>query len=183
MLLRPSRWSWRERSFASVDRRLTGKGSRIRWLKWGLAALLGGLLVIQLVPYGREHDNPPVVAEPSWNSAKTRELTVRACFDCHSNETVWPWYSNVAPMSWLVQRDVDEGREELNFAEWNRPQEGEESAETVRDGSMPPRSYLLTHPDARLTETELAALADGLVATLGSERDGGNEEGEIEDDD
>jgi mono/diheme cytochrome c family protein len=155
----------------------------MRWVKWGLAALLGGLLVIQLVPYGRDHDNPPVVAEPSWDSAQTRELAVRACFDCHSNETVWPWYSNVAPMSWLVQRDIDEGREHLNYSEWNRPQEGEESAETVRENSMPPTSYLLTHPDARLTDAELAALADGLAATLGGEGEGEGEEGEVEEDD
>lgn len=143
----------------------------MRWVKWGLAPLAVGLLVIQLVPFGRDHDNPPVAAEPSWDSAQTRELAVRACFDCHSNETVWPWYSHVAPISWLVQRDVDEGREELNFSEWNRPQEGEEAAETVRDDSMPPRSYLLTHPDARLTETELAALANGLAATFGEDED------------
>lgn len=149
------------------------------WVKWGLAVLLGGFLVIQVVPYGRDHDNPPVVAEPSWDSAQTRELAARACFDCHSNETVWPWYSNVAPVSWLVQRDVDEGREELNYSEWNRPQEGDESAETVIEGSMPPRSYLLTHADARLTDAELAELVDGLVATLGGE---GDDEGEGEDD-
>ncbi len=148
----------------------------MRWVKWGLAALLGGMLVIQLVPYGRSHDNPPVVAEPSWDSAQTRELTVRACFDCHSNETVWPWYSNIAPVSWLVQRDVDEGREGLNFSEWNRSQDGEESAETVRDASMPPRSYLLTHPEARLSDTQLAALADGLEATFGGERRGDRED-------
>lgn len=148
----------------------------MRWVKWGMAALFGGLLLIQLVPYGREHDNPPVVAEPAWDSAQTRQLTMRACFDCHSNETVWPWYSNVAPVSWLVQRDVDEGREELNYSEWNRRQEGDESAEAVRDGSMPPRSYLLTHPDARLSDTQLAALADGLEATFGSDDEEENAE-------
>jgi hypothetical protein len=147
----------------------------------GLAALLGGLVVIQLVPYGRDHDNPPVVAEPLWDSAQTRELAVLACFDCHSNETVWPWYPNVAPVSWPVQRDVDQGREHLNYSEWNRRQEGEEPAETVRDGSMPPRSYLLTHP-ARLTDPELAALADGLVATFGGEGGADEGEGEGEDD-
>lgn len=141
----------------------------MRWVKLGLATLLGGLLLIQVVPYGRDHDNPPVVAEPSWDSPQTRELTVRACFDCHSNETVWPWYSNVAPVSWLVQRDVDEGREELNYSEWNSSQEGEESAETVREGSMPPNSYLLTHPEARLTNAELTTLANGLAATFGEE--------------
>ncbi len=151
------------------------------WVKWSLAALLGGLLLIQAVPYGRDHANPPVVAEPSWDSAQTRALAARACFDCHSNETVWPWYSNVAPVSWLVQRDVDEGREELNYSEWNRPQEGDESAETVVEGSMPPRSYLLTHTDARLADAELAALADGLVATLGGEA-GHDEDGGGDDD-
>lgn len=155
----------------------------MRWIKWGVAGLAGGLLMIQLIPYGRDHDNPPVLAEPSWDSAQTRELAVRTCFDCHSNETVWPWYSNVAPMSWLVQRDVDEGREELNYSEWNKPQEGEESAETVREGSMPPRTYLLAHPEARLSDAELAVLADGLIATFGAENESEDEKGEAEEDD
>lgn len=151
----------------------------MRWVRWGAAALLAGLLVIQLVPYGRAHDNPPVLGEPLWDSSQTRDLAVRACFDCHSNETVWPWYSNVAPVSWLVQIDVDEGREELNYSEWNRSQEGEESAKTVREGSMPPRTYLLTHPDARLTDAELATLVDGLAATFGEDEE---DEGDEEDD-
>ena len=72
------------------------------------------LLAIQLIPYGRAHANPPVLAEPAWDSPATRDLAVRACFDCHSNETVWPWYSNIAPVSWLVQRDVDGGRNKAN---------------------------------------------------------------------
>jgi hypothetical protein len=155
----------------------------MRWVKWGLAAIVGGLLTIQLVPYGRAHDNPLVMAEPSWDSALTRELAVRACFDCHSNETRWPWYSNVAPLSWLVQRDVDEGREKLNYSEWNRAQEGEESAETVREGTMPPDAYLLTHPGARLTDSELVALAEGLAATFGGESDGDGEATEAEEHD
>jgi hypothetical protein len=137
-----------------------------RWIKWGMLGLVGALVVSQLVPYGRNHQNPAVVAEPLWDSPQTRELAVRACFDCHSNETQWPWYSNVAPMSWLVQSDVDEGRDELNFSEWNRSQDADEAAETVREGEMPPRSYLLTHPDARLTDAQLTELADGLARTL-----------------
>jgi hypothetical protein len=141
----------------------------MRWWKWGLAVVVGGLLVIQLVPYGLDHENPPVVAEPSWDSVQTRALAVRACFDCHSNETVWPWYSNVAPMSWVVQRDVDEGREELNYSEWNGHQEGEESAESVVEGWMPPGFYRLIHPQARLTDAELTLLADGLQATFRGE--------------
>ena len=98
----------------------------------GILFLVGvlGLLLIQLVPYGRDHTNPRVIAEPTWDSAKTRATAVIACFDCHSNETKWPWYSNIAPMSWLVQRDVDEGREHMNLSEWT-PGQGSEAAEKV----------------------------------------------------
>ncbi|HEX6286202.1 MAG TPA: heme-binding domain-containing protein [Acidimicrobiia bacterium] len=83
-------------------------------------------------------------------------------------------------MSWLMQRDVDEGREELNYSEWSRRQESGESAETVRERSMPPRSYLLPHPDARLTDADLAALANDMTATFGDEGEGEGEEGEGE---
>ncbi len=148
------------------------------WIKRGLLALVGLLVVIQLVPYGHDHSNPAVAIEPAWDSPETRELAVRACFDCHSNEVVWPWYSNVAPVSWLVQRHVDEGRDELNFSEWHLGQEGDEAAETVRDGSMPPREYLWTHPDARLTDAELADLAAGFATTLGDEDSHESEDGD-----
>jgi len=125
------------------------------------------LAVIQLVPYGRDHSNPQVIAEPSWDQPATRALAVRACFDCHSNETRWPWYSHVAPMSWLVQNHVDEGRSILNFSEWQRANEADEAAEVVLEGEMPPRSYLLMHPEAVLSVQERQALADGLTATVG----------------
>jgi hypothetical protein len=144
-----------------------------------LAFAILTLGVIQLVPYGRAHANPAVRAEPPWDSPQTRDLAVRACFDCHSNGTVWPWYSNIAPVSWMVQRDVEEGRAALNLSEWDRPQEeAAEAAETVSEGEMPPRVYLLTHPDARLGEAETQALIDGLRATLGADEqtDGRNEE-------
>lgn len=131
-------------------------------------ALGGALLVAQLVPYGRDHTNPPVTAEPHWDSPATRTLAQRACFDCHSNETKWPWYSHVAPSSWLLQSHVDEGREELNFSEFQKGfKEAREAGETVREASMPPRSYLLLHPDARLSAAERQQLASGLDATLG----------------
>ena len=87
----------------------------------GVCALLAA--AIQLLPVGAPRDNPPVVAEPAWDSPRTRELFVRACADCHSNQTRWPWYSRVAPASWLVAHDVAEGRRELNVSEWQRPQE------------------------------------------------------------
>jgi mono/diheme cytochrome c family protein len=82
-----------------------------RFLMWSLTGLLVLVAAAQLVPYGRDHDNPPVAAEPTWDTPTTRELARRACFDCHSNETQWPWYSNIAPLSWLIQRDVEEGRD------------------------------------------------------------------------
>jgi hypothetical protein len=87
----------------------------------GAAVVLFALA--QAVPYGRNHENPPVQAEPIWDSPRTRQLAKRACFDCHSNETTWPWYTNFAPFSWLAYNDVTGGRSALNFSEWNRPQD------------------------------------------------------------
>ncbi len=124
-------------------------------------------IAIQLVPYGHAHMNPPVQAEPNWDSPQTRELAQRACFDCHSNQTVWPWYSNVAPVSWLIQHDVDEGRARLNFSEWNRAQrEARGAGRTVQRGSMPPSYYITIHPSAKLTSTEAQALIQGLSTSL-----------------
>ena len=126
-----------------------------------------GLLLIQLLPYGRDHTNPKVVAEPPWDSAKTRATAVIACFDCHSNETKWPWYSNIAPMSWLVQRDVDEGRKHMNLSEWTQGQ-GFAAAAMVEADEMPPFQYLLAHPEARLSDADKAAFIQGLSATFNS---------------
>jgi len=139
------------------------------WLTRSLTVLAVGGVLIQAVPYGRDHTNPAITGAPNWDSPATRELARRACFDCHSNEVHWPWYSHVAPVSWLVQRDVDEGRAVFNVSEWNRPQEeAAESAESVRSGEMPLGPYLWLHPTARLKATETAALIAGLAATFGA---------------
>lgn len=119
------------------------------WSRIGLG-VLGALVAIQLVPYGREHANPPVTGEPAWDAPATRTLAKQACFDCHSNETEWPAYATIAPASWLVQRDVNEGRAVLNFSEWPRPQE--EAKE---------------HTHARLSAADRDRLAQGLARTLG----------------
>lgn len=137
-----------------------------RVIRIGLFALIGSFLLIQVIPYGRDHANPPVTAEPAWDSPRTRALAVTACFDCHSNETEWPWYTNIAPMSWLTQRDVDQGREALNFSEWDRPQEAEDVGEVIREGGMPPWTYTVLHPDARLSDAEKERLIAGLEATF-----------------
>ncbi len=134
----------------------------ILYIGAGLALLA---LAIQLVPYGHNHTNPPVSAEPRWDSLETRALAQRAFFDCHSNQTVWPWYSNVAPVSWLVYGDVAEGRTRLNFSEWNRPQGQyvDEFKEAYYERNMPPASYLQLHSSARLSEAERKKLFDGLA--------------------
>jgi Haem-binding domain len=148
----------------------------------GVAVIVLGLLAIQLVPYGRDHTNPPVTGEPPWDSPATRATAATACFDCHSNETVWPWYSNVAPMSWRLQKHVDEGREKLNFSEWGTgEQETDEIVEVVDEGEMPPWDYLLVHPEARLSDTDGQAFLAGLQATFGGGETG--ESGEAGDDD
>jgi len=137
-----------------------------RWLVRIVVALVVVLVVIQAIPYGRDHTNPPVRAEPNWDSPRTRQLAEDACFACHSNETRWPWYSSVAPVSWLTQNDVDEGRRVLNFSEWDRPQESGEAAEALREGEMPPWQFKLLHPEARLSDAEKAQLIRGLERTL-----------------
>ena len=138
-------------------------------LQIGAFVLGGAFVVAQLVPYGRHHTNPAITAEPSWDSAQTRRLAERACFDCHSNETRWPWYAQLAPTSWLLQSHVDEGRRVLNFSEFHKTfEEAHEAGETVRDRSMPPRSYLLFHPAARLSVAEREQLARGLDLSIGA---------------
>src|SRR3954449_11133227 len=138
-----------------------------KWIVRVVVALVALFALAQLVPYGRAHSDPPVTAEPRWDSPRTRALARDACFDCHSNLTKWPWYSNVAPVSWLTYNDVKGGREHLNFSEWNRLQEeAGDAAEAVADGSMPPWYYTILHPKSRLSSAEKAALEQGLRATF-----------------
>jgi cytochrome c551/c552 len=136
----------------------------MRILKWVVLAAL----LIQFIPFGHTHTNPAPSKEPMWDSPQTRDVIRRACFDCHSNQTIWPWYSNVAPIAWLVQRDVNEGRRHLNFTEWDRPQKrAKDVAQRVKEGDMPPWFYLPMHPAAKLTATEKLTLIDGAEKSLG----------------
>ena len=140
---------------------------KIQPRKLAAGALALGI-VIQLVPYGRRHSNPMVTGEPPWDSGRTRALFFRACGDCHSNDTRWPWYSHVAPVSWMLQSHVEEGRSKLNVSCWSVAMldAGSNAERQIRRGKMPLRSYRLGHPEARLTDAEKAALMAGLKATV-----------------
>ncbi len=123
--------------------------------------VVGLLLAIQLLPARR--DNPPVTADLEA-PPEVRAVLRAACYDCHSHETRWPWYSRVAPVSWQVAHDVAEGREHLNFSLWGtlepRRQERlrEEIWEEVEKGEMPIPVYRWAHPEARLDQARLATL-------------------------
>jgi len=133
-----------------------------------VGVLILACVFVQAITLTRSYTNPPVVAEPNWDSPRTRELFMRACGDCHSNETVWPWYSRVFPVSTLIANDVNEGRVRFNISEWGvRENEAGESAEIVQEGEMPPAQFLLMHPEARLTPAEKQELIKGLIATFG----------------
>jgi hypothetical protein len=135
------------------------------------------LILIQLWPV--ERTNPAVTREIHWNSPATEEIAHRACYDCHSNETVWPWYASVAPMKWFLAEHVAEGREHLNFSTWDQPNEdADEIVEKVEEGEMPMSSYLVLHAEARLTDEEKESFRRGVEATLLADPPVGGHEGE-----
>lgn len=132
-----------------------------RILKWlGLSGLVLFVL-IQVWPAGRT--NPPVTGDLTAPPEVSRILR-RSCYDCHSNETHWPWYAYVAPVSWLAVHDVDEGRRELNLSDWaSMPEKRHKMApqkmiDEIDSGAMPMPRYLWLHPDARLTPEEVETI-------------------------
>lgn len=151
-----------------------------------LRRIIVGLVVlvaaIQFIPVN--YTNPPAPDPVVFTDPQAEQIARRACFDCHSNETVWPWYARVAPVSWYVLHHVDEGRGRLNFSDVAAtlaqkrefgPDAGEpvtaadlveEAAETITEGEMPPSYYTLMHADAKLTATEKATLIAGIRDAL-----------------
>ena len=129
-----------------------------------LIVLASGLLVAQLVPYPPA-DNPPIGQEVPA-TAEVRTILETSCYDCHSNETVWPWYSHVIPAKWFVRGHVSEGRSAVNFSTWeqNSPERAarklEEVVEMVEDGAMPLPSYSRMHPEAVLSPEEAAKIIE-----------------------
>ena len=124
---------------------------------YALVATVAALGLLQLVPVDRTN---PAVELDITAAPEIKSILKRACYDCHSNETVWPWYSRVAPVSWLLAWDVKEGREELNFSTWNRydgkqrSKKIKESWKEVEEKEMPPWFYIPLHPEARLSDRD-----------------------------
>ncbi|MCA0457688.1 MAG: heme-binding domain-containing protein [Chloroflexi bacterium] len=146
--------------------------TRKRILLGIVGILVIGFVVLQLIPASAISSryaapgNPEVTYTIQWDSAETEQLARAACFDCHSHETNYPWYANIAPVSWLVNKDINEGRREMNFSTGD-DLEGGDMARQIQRGDMPLPIYLPLHPEANLTEAQKQALMDGLIATFG----------------
>jgi hypothetical protein len=133
--------------------------------------LLGLVVLLVLIQFFRiDKNNPPAVPSKDFLNisappAEIAGLIRSACYDCHSHETKYPWYTNVAPVSWWIWNHIVEGREELNFSTWTdypldkRAKKLEEAAELVRDGEMPLKSYTIAHGEARITTAQRDQLA------------------------
>ncbi len=136
-----------------------------RIIYWVVGGLVGLFILMQLIPVAQT--NPAVTREVKWDSAQTRELAKRACFDCHSNETLYPWYSKIAPVKFVLANHINEGRQALNFSQWDGPNEDfEEVQEVIEKNQMPLKDYLLMHPEAKLTDAEREQLLNGLSVTF-----------------
>jgi hypothetical protein len=139
-------------------------------IKIGVLVLVGALAVSQAIRIDRT--NPPVRSDISMDAA-VKPLLKRACYNCHSNETVWPWYSRVAPVSWLLGSDVQEARRKLNFSEWDtyagdiQGHKLKGIAEEMEERGMPPWYYSMVHRDARLSQEERDAIRNWTIAAAG----------------
>lgn len=151
-------------------------GGRFRRVAvWTGLGVLGLFLLIQLVPYGWRHTNPPVVRDAPWPDAESAAIARRSCYSCHSNETDWPPYAYVAPTSWLVRYDVAHARKKLNFSDWDAyGARASDAVDQVLAGNMPLDRYTLIHRDAKLSQDDV----DKLTAALEDmSRDGGGNSG------
>jgi hypothetical protein len=138
--------------------------SKSTLIKWLVALVVAALLLTVIALFNET--NPPVTNEPAWDSPQTRALAQSACFDCHSNQTAWPWYDKLPVSSWIAVFDTVRGRRELNFSEWRAGGRSRDMAEVIQNGSMPPNLYTLLHPNAILNDQEKQQLITGLQNSL-----------------
>ena len=145
-----------------------------RWFKRIALALVAALVAAQFIPLKKT--NPPVDPSKTMYAslpvpANVQNIFERSCKDCHSNETAWPWYSHVAPVSWAIVSDVHGGRAELNLSEWDtynakrKDRKFKEICDQLTSGEMPDVKYTSIHRDARLTDTERTAVCQWAEAT------------------
>ena len=138
-----------------------------KYILYLLIAGVVGFILIQFVPYGRDHTNPPTTMEPKWDSPQTRQLAKDHCFQCHSNETDWTWYSNIAPASWLIYHDVVSARSNFNFSQWDTsPGYVGDLVAAVQENRMPPIQYWLFHPSSLLSGQQKEQFIQGLQNSL-----------------
>jgi hypothetical protein len=164
------------RSSGRGSQRKTGRGSgprrsRLRTTLLVLGALVAVLVLVQFVPYGRDHTDPPVTSAFHWTSPQAKTIAKRACFDCHSNKTKYWWAVDIAPFSWLAAHDIQAGRARLNFSEWS----GTLTAAGLQhalDSHMPPLQYTLLHPNAKLSAADKQVLMDGFQQSLAAQGGG-----------
>jgi len=141
---------------------MANSGSRKVW-QWIVIIILGILIIIQFIPADKTNPN---VSKEIETPDQVKSVLEKSCFDCHSNETEWPWYSSIAPASWLVAHDVNEAREHINFSTWNKYTTEdrlgiiEEMWEEVEEGEMPLWYYTLAHPRAKMTDEDKQILSD-----------------------
>lgn len=134
---------------------------RVRWVRWVLILLVAAFAAAQA--WRPERTNPPVNPEYTLQAqyevpGEVQRTLERACGDCHSNRTRWPWYSHVAPASWLLADHVKDGRRHFNMDDFTEEMSIKDICQEIRVGSMPPKSYLLLHPEAKLTGAEIQAV-------------------------
>lgn len=149
------------------------KWEQALWIVGG--TLLAGFMVIQFIPIWEfvpmmDPRNPPVRYEVQWASPEADHLMRMVCYTCHSNETRYPIYAQIAPVSWIAAEHVNEGRARLNFSEQPLDQINIGMLIAyIQSDAMPPGAYRLTHPEANLTEEQKAALIAGIRATIGKQ--------------
>jgi len=137
-----------------------------------LGALVAVFVLIQFVPYGRDHTDPPVTNSFKWTSMQAKAIARRSCYDCHSNHTKYWWAVDIAPFSWLAAHDIQDGRARLNFSEWT----GSLSTpvlESAVSNNMPPLQYTLLHPHAKLSAADKQTLLDGFQQSVAAMGNGG----------
>jgi hypothetical protein len=138
-------------------------------LKYFIIFIVLLLIVIQFVPVSRT--NPPVTSDIQ-TSDNIKAILKRSCYDCHSNESSWPWYSKVAPASWFVINHVNEARDEYNFSTWDKYSQEKKSEimeeiwEEVDEGKMPIWNYVILHPDAKLSAADKKELHNWVATSL-----------------